>query len=300
MAQIKRMAAAQIDTTAGTHARCAAVNTDVVDGIVADLTAHKAEHPDADLVELLPVCEVFRDGERVLLADGFSVLEAASQLGIEALRVHVHEGDARQAYLFSCRANNKNSARRTRADKRAAVTWALRDEEYGKWSDELIGELVLVTPRHVWDVRDALGMIPSRVLGRDGRWTKYKRNKEAPDAKPTRTPRPATAVMRRLLTDEDHAFVAEVVDEARNADPDERDCEPDVAGRVAFAQCAIDRMIRALHESGVDIDALDTAAFSTIEALRTESRPVAPVLILSASTSDDDSEVDEDRARAAR
>lgn len=114
-----------------------------------------------------PPLVVFQDRQsRYWLADGFHRYHAL--VGIEAKTVDciVHDGELREAILYSCGANAAHGLRRTNADKRSAVTKLLNDEEWRQWSDREIARrcnvsdiLVAATrkqlaPVHLQEVED--------------------------------------------------------------------------------------------------------------------------------------------------
>ena len=104
-----------------------------------------------------PVIAYF-DGESYWLADGFHRRLAAEKIGVDEIDAEVHEGNARDAVLHGAGANASHGLRRTQADKWRAIETLIRDEEWSKWSDRKIAQVVNVDHKTVAKVRrDVLG-----------------------------------------------------------------------------------------------------------------------------------------------
>jgi hypothetical protein len=110
-----------------------------------------------DGVELDPVI-VFYDGSDYWLADGFHRCKATEEAGFEDIHVIIHQGTRRDAILYSVGANadHKPAKRRSRADKRRAVTMLLNDPEWSKWSDREIARQCKVSQTFVSSKRKNL------------------------------------------------------------------------------------------------------------------------------------------------
>jgi hypothetical protein len=104
-----------------------------------------------------PPVAVMRDGDAVnWLIDGWHRVEAASRNKIESLRCRVCKGDHRAAVLASAAVNADHGHRRTRDDKRRAVSKLLEDPEWSKWSDREIARRCRVSNTFVSQERAAL------------------------------------------------------------------------------------------------------------------------------------------------
>jgi uncharacterized ParB-like nuclease family protein len=90
------------------------------------------------------------------LADGFHRLAAHEQAGRKHIYCDVRDGDRRAAVLHACGANAANGLRRTRADKRRAITLLLADEEWACWSNLEIGRRCGTSGQLVGWVREEL------------------------------------------------------------------------------------------------------------------------------------------------
>jgi hypothetical protein len=110
----------------------------------------------------LPPIDVFPLGDRYVVADGHHRLKAALRAGQTCIRAKVHDGDLRDALLFSVQSNHQHGLRRTNTDKRRAVGIMLADDEWSKWSDREIARRCGVNNHMVADVRKSLtGSSPS-------------------------------------------------------------------------------------------------------------------------------------------
>lgn len=125
-----------------------------------------------------PPVAVFYDGADYWLADGFHRYFGAKQAGIEAIAEEVHPGTKLDAQLYSFGANATNGLRRSNADKRKAVTGALKHPTSKAWSDNQIAKHCGVSDHLVSDVRKSIFEIledsSSRTVTRNG--TTYKQD----------------------------------------------------------------------------------------------------------------------------
>jgi hypothetical protein len=87
---------------------------------------------------LFPPVDVFFDGETYWLADGFHRYHARSAANNLTISAAVHTGTLRDAILFAVGANAHHGLRRSRADKQRAIFRLLQDQEWSKWSDNVI------------------------------------------------------------------------------------------------------------------------------------------------------------------
>lgn len=103
-----------------------------------------------------PPVVVFFDGTDNWLADGFHRYHAYRTAGLASIPADVRSGTTRDALLFSLGANAGHGLRRTNDDKRKAVTVALTDGEWGKWSDNAIAKLCGVSQNFVSEMHRSL------------------------------------------------------------------------------------------------------------------------------------------------
>jgi hypothetical protein len=103
-------------------------------------------------VEFDPV-DVFHDGAAYWLADGFHRFYGAREAKRASLPCRIHQGTQRDAILFACGANAEHGLRRSREDKRNAITTLLEDSEWGQRSNNWIAEQCLVSDKTVESVR---------------------------------------------------------------------------------------------------------------------------------------------------
>ncbi len=104
-----------------------------------------------------PPITIFTDGNINWLADGFHRVEAAEEVGANAIAAEIRQGTRRDAMLFGCSANRTHGLRRARADVRRAIETLLKDDEWGAWSDRAIAEKVGTSHPTVAAVRLEIG-----------------------------------------------------------------------------------------------------------------------------------------------
>ncbi len=107
------------------------------------------------------------------LADGFHRFAAAKALGLTHFQVERHVGLKRDAIRYALSANETHGLRRTNADKRLSVERALRDVEWGAYSNGQLAKLTGVSKPTVSKYRAQLesrGQIEeqSERIGTDG------------------------------------------------------------------------------------------------------------------------------------
>jgi hypothetical protein len=122
---------------------------------------------------VFPDVVLFYDGTDHWLADGFHRYHAARQICRENINAEIRQGTRRDAVLYSVGANSTHGLRRTNADKRRAVETLLRDEVWGKWSDNQIAKQCGVNQSTVSRIRQenpsyALHKIEPRYAERNG------------------------------------------------------------------------------------------------------------------------------------
>ena len=98
----------------------------------------------------------FYDGDKYWLADGFHRMAAMKSNGLTEGEFEVIEGTVRQAKLYSIRANNFHGRNMTFEEKKNNIIFMLKDEEYGKWSDEKIAQEGGVSRITVFRIRKQL------------------------------------------------------------------------------------------------------------------------------------------------
>lgn len=108
---------------------------------------------DLELGADFPPVHLFREGNNYILADGYHRYEAAVKAGHKNIKSVIHKGDKRDALLFATGANASHGKRRTKEDKRKAVTNLLMDPEWRKWSDNQIADHCKVSQPFVSNVR---------------------------------------------------------------------------------------------------------------------------------------------------
>lgn len=138
----KKVAVESIRIDGGTQMR-ERINTDAVDDY-AEAYTEGAKMPPLD---------VFFDGKEFWLANGFHRYHAVRKIGMIEADCIVHKGTLRDAILFAASSNETNGLRRTRADKRTAVTILLHDPEWVQCADNWISDVAKVSRTLVRDCR---------------------------------------------------------------------------------------------------------------------------------------------------
>ena len=149
---------AEIVASADTQMRVVGIDPDTVASYAEDLKAGAT----------FPPIRVYHDGAEYHLADGFHRVEAARQIGLDAILAEVVQGTSRDATLAACAANATHGLRRTNEDKRRAISAMLTDPEWAVWSDRAIAKACAVDHKSVARVRRELtaqkgGEIPSQT-----------------------------------------------------------------------------------------------------------------------------------------
>jgi hypothetical protein len=159
---IRFLALSEIVTDAGTQVRA-----DLNEATVAEYAEALAEGAK------FPPVIVFHDGSRYIAADGFHRIHAAIRSGATQIECEVRKGSKTDALKFALGCNAHHGLRRTNADKRHAVTLALK--EFPKASNAAIAEMCLVGHELVAEIRksqpyDSVGLRPPPTrVGLDGR-----------------------------------------------------------------------------------------------------------------------------------
>jgi len=173
--------------------------------------------------DTLPPVVVFFDGADSWLADGFHRWHAHRKLGKASIAADVRDGTRREAVLHSYGANGRHGQPPSNADKRKIAEAMLRDEEWGKWSDNKIAKLCGFSQSFVGDVRRAIlsptedappaartveraGKTYKQDTGNIGKSNPYTRQAEAtekPPAAPAPSGPPATTTADDAFSDMD-------------------------------------------------------------------------------------------------
>lgn len=158
MSKSQSIKLADIVTDAGTQVRAA------LDAGTVDDYAQAFE----DGAKFPPV-EIFHDGNRHILADGFHRVMAAKRFGLIDILANVQKGAKADALKFALSVNAQHGLKRTNADKRKAVELAL--VEWPKLSNREIEKICAVSDSLVAEVRAA--QLPdsgsSKRVGADGK-----------------------------------------------------------------------------------------------------------------------------------
>ncbi len=117
----------KIDIASGTQMRVN-TNSDVVNNY-AEILAEGGN---------LPAIDVFFDGAKYYLADGFHRYFAAKQNEYKDILANIREGTLNDAIKFALKSNSSHGLPRTNQDKRNIVNIAL--ERFADWSDRKIAD----------------------------------------------------------------------------------------------------------------------------------------------------------------
>lgn len=108
-----------------------------------------------DGVEFDPITVIY-DG-RYILADGFTRVAAARMNGYGCILADVTPGTYRDAWLLALQANAKHAQPRTNADRRKAVSVALRDYDLSRKTNVEIARICGVTEGLVRKIKKEIG-----------------------------------------------------------------------------------------------------------------------------------------------
>lgn len=131
------------------------------DRIDVNYVADLVEKIQAD-IDSVPPADVFFDGVKHWLADGFHRYHAHAKAKIPHMLCAIRTGTVRDAILFSVGANREHGLRRTHADKTKVMT-LVRDEEWSKWSSREIADKCGVSHNFVASLRRTAPPVPSPV-----------------------------------------------------------------------------------------------------------------------------------------
>lgn len=136
---VKVLSVDELVLDGGTQSR-AAISEVTVEEYVEVLVAADGKWP-------FPNLDVFHDGSRYLVAEGFHRTLSAIQHGRSSIPCNVHQGTAWAAFLFGIKANQTHGLRPTQADKRHSIEKLLDNEL--KLTQKQIADIVGVTRRTV-------------------------------------------------------------------------------------------------------------------------------------------------------
>ena len=140
---IRMMPIEGISIYGGTQAR-ASTNDDAIDSYVESIEGGQS----------FPPVEVYFDGTKYWLADGFHRLLAYKRAGKTEVQSKIFKGSRKDALLHALGANSKNSLYRSNADKRNAVEIAL--EEFPEETNAFIAKICAVSASMVSNARKRL------------------------------------------------------------------------------------------------------------------------------------------------
>lgn len=133
--------------------------SDLIENVDTQSRVSLSQETIAEYVEVakkLPPADVFFDGDKYYLADGWHRFYAWDAAGIASIPCLIHDGGLRDALLFAASANQSHGLKRSNSDKRRAVGILLADEEWAAWSDNRIAEHCGVSQNFVSSLRAQL------------------------------------------------------------------------------------------------------------------------------------------------
>lgn len=154
---IKRISLDLVDIYSGTQTRVATVD-EAVDSYAEAMKQGTA----------FPPIDVYFDGSKYFLADGFHRFLAAKRNEDADIEAAVAEGSRLDALKHALGANATNGIYRTNADKRHAAEIAI--EEWPELSNAYLADTCKVSVELVRRVRKSMGLdSPGLVMGKDGK-----------------------------------------------------------------------------------------------------------------------------------
>jgi hypothetical protein len=222
--KIENLSVDLIELKLGTQMR-AQVDDDTVESY-ADLWKAKHEFPPLD---------VFYDGDKYILADGFHRLYGAQKAKRASVPCRIHKGDLREAILFACGANHEHGLHRSRADKRCAVEALLDDAEWSKRSARWIAGQCKVSDRFVLmliqdrkpsalkppETTDSGANVRTSVSGRDGKSYPATKPKKLPSQSEVPAPAAENKTAQSESIHKDKADTAAAKYSPENDEPEE-------------------------------------------------------------------------------
>jgi hypothetical protein len=147
----------------------AAINRDVQVRVKTDRGVVDDYHRALVSGAVFPPIVVFRDKKTgaVLLADGNHRLDSRIKNGETTIDAEVREGGRREALAYAVGSSKGHGLRFSNADKRNAVTLALKDSKLKKLKDTELADLIGVSQPFVWKLRGAITVIKSEPAERE-------------------------------------------------------------------------------------------------------------------------------------
>lgn len=123
--------------------------------------------------DIFPPLDVYFDGSKYWLADGFHRLEANRTNQSKMVRVRLYTGTRREALFHSIRSNTNHGLQRNDADKRMVVLLLLQDDEWGVKSNYELARYCLISAPFVRKIKNEVQSlsnnskkVSSKVLNR--------------------------------------------------------------------------------------------------------------------------------------
>ena len=126
---------------AGTQSRLA-IHEETVEVYAELIEAGGTEWP-------FPAVDVFHDGSRYMVADGFHRVLGATKTKRASIPCTVHKGTATDARIFAMTANDKHGLRMSRADKRSCVEWLLENSKMNQTEAAVAAGVTARTVRRI-------------------------------------------------------------------------------------------------------------------------------------------------------
>lgn len=167
-----------------------------------------------------PPLDVFFDGRRYWIADGWHRFFAYVAAEIAVFECRVHDGGERDALLFAAGANKAHGLKRTNRDKRRSVEIMLSDEDWREWSDVRIAEHCGVGADLVSKVREQFAAAAQKQEGttsRNGRLAETRVGRDGKRRKVNTKPPASPAAEEEEETGPDLAALAEPYQRIANA-----------------------------------------------------------------------------------
>lgn len=137
-----------------------------------------------------PAIDVFFDGSKHWLADGWHRLIAAQRAGKAELHAQVHTGTERDAMVFALGANATHGLPRSSADKRRAVEMALADKLLCELSSREVATICKVSHNLVAEMRKGMSSDDSTQKRKQSSSDDKKPKPAAQDLPPAPEPEP--------------------------------------------------------------------------------------------------------------
>jgi hypothetical protein len=136
-----------------------------------------------------PPIELFLDGAKHILVDGFHRVEAARKAGLNCIAANVRVGTLTEALVYALQANEKNGLRRSNADKHHCAELALK--QWPDYTDRRLARICGVGYDLIGRVRKDLALVSPVRTGLDGKSRRLPKSEE-PGAAPGKDQLPAS------------------------------------------------------------------------------------------------------------